>query len=137
MFTYRFFNSYNDLFDLAERVFNNREYGKVNAEYPAIQLYEGDNRYVIKASLPGLKREEVDVQINNNLLTIEGEKKSDNSDQNCLRRERSLGKFHKTVKLGEGIDREKVTADLKNGILTIELPKSQKAPMKKIEVREK
>jgi HSP20 family protein len=136
MFNYRIFNNQNDLFDLADRIFNSSELdNNIHTEYPYIQLYEEDTRYIIKAALPGLKKEDVNIEINNNLLTIEGEKKSDYSEGSYLRKERTFGKFKKTVKFGEGIDHEKVNADLKDGILTIELPKSQKAAIRKIEVR--
>ncbi len=135
MFNYRVFNNQRNLFDLADRIFNSNEYGYLQTEYPSIQLYEGDKKYVIKAALPGLKKEDINIEIKNNHLTIDGEKKSDYSEEKYLRKERAFGKFKKTVKFGEGIDHEKVNADLKDGILTIELPKSQKAALRKIEVR--
>jgi HSP20 family protein len=135
MFNYRLINNQRDLFDLADRIFNSSETGCVHSEYPYIQLSEGDNKYIIKAALPGMKKEDVNVEINNNLLTIEGEKKSDYSEGDYLRKERTFGKFKKTVKFNGSIDQEKISADLKDGILTIELPKSEKAALRKIEVR--
>ena len=123
-----------DLLDFADSIFNDNAYDGVHTEYPYIQLYENETSILAKAALPGLKKEDLDIQIHNNILTIEGEKKSDYSDVKYLRKERSFGKFKKQIKLNTAIDSNRINAQLKDGMLTVELAKSEDAGVKKIEI---
>jgi HSP20 family protein len=93
---------------------------------PRVNVTESTNALEISAELPGLELEDLDISLDNHLLTIKGEKKAEHEAQekNYYRLERSYGSFSRTIALPEnGIDQDKVEADFKNGVLTIKLPK--------------
>ena len=106
---------------------------------PVADVSEDDKAYKICAELPGLEAEDVDISINNDTLIIKGEKRQEQErkEQNYHMTERSYGSFQRAFTLPDGVDRDKITADLKQGVLTLTLPKSAEAqkPVKKIEVK--
>lgn len=106
---------------------------------PAVDVSEDEKAYKICAELPGLEAKDIDIQINNDMLTIKGEKRQEQErkDQNFHMTERSYGSFQRSFALPDGVDRDKITADLQKGVLTLTLPKSAEAqkPAKKIEVK--
>lgn len=106
---------------------------------PAVDLYEDDDKVVVKADLPGVDEKGINVSIVDNVLTLKGEKKHEHEDkgQNWRRIERSYGSFVRTLALPESIDAEKVTAKYKNGVLEITAPKTEKAKTKKVAVEVK
>lgn len=93
-----------------------------------LDLSEKDGEYVIQATLPGLKSDEIDVAIEDNVLRITGETKSDNrfEDNQYLVRERRYGSFVRNIMLPGAVDDGKAKASLEDGVLTIHLPKSSK-----------
>jgi HSP20 family protein len=104
---------------------------------PAIDLYEDKNNVVVKAELPGMKKEEIDVSLREGALTISGERKFEHEEGKkgeTYRSERFFGRFQRSVMLPTEVDESKVSAAYKDGILTITLPKSEKAKPKQIEV---
>ena len=103
---------------------------------PLIDVYEKDNRVIVKAELAGMKPEEVDISVDGNLLTISGEKKQENEvkEKDYYRLERSYGSFQRAVELPTGIKADQAKASYKNGILQIELPKSEDSRKKKIKI---
>jgi len=103
-------------------------------EYPYINLCEKGDELTLKALLPGVKTEALSIQLVNNNLIVEGEKGADYTDNNYLRKERSFGKFKKSVKLPFRVDPNKIEAELNSGVLTISLNKSEEAKPKKIEI---
>lgn len=105
--------------------------------YPAINLTERDDIYYIRAELPGVNPESLDISVVEGRLQIRGERKIDIEKQtsNYHRKEREAGFFRRTVALPGKIDPGRVAADIKNGVLTIALPKSEEAKPKKITVK--
>lgn len=106
---------------------------------PRLDLEEQDDRIVLSAELPGIAEEDVEIEVSRDMLTIKGEKKSEHEEKgkNRYTCERSYGSFERTMRLPAEIDRSKIVADMKNGVLTVTLPKSAEAKkdVKKIPVR--
>jgi HSP20 family protein len=107
---------------------------------PAFDLSENEDEFVVKAELPGVDPKEVDINLTGNLLTIKGEKKeqSEEKGENFHRVERSYGSFSRSFQLPCEVQKDKVTAKYKDGVLDLRLPKAEEAKRKafKIEVKE-
>jgi len=103
---------------------------------PSLDLYEDKDNVFVKAEVPGMKKEDIDVSLHDNALTISGERKFEQKqdDAENYRSERFFGRFSRSVTLPMAVDGNKVTASYKDGILTITLPKSETAKPKQIEV---
>lgn len=97
--------------------------------YPSIDLQEKDDKYLLDADVPGFRESDLDIDFHNNILTIKGEikteKKSKESDYVCV--ERSHGSFRRDIYLDEEVNKDTVKADLKDGVLHIEMPKKEKS----------
>ncbi len=94
-----------------------------------------DNEYVLSAFLPGVDVEDLDIQVVNESITIQGEIKIDRKeDEHYLITERPSGKFYRVVELPDDLDSENAVADLKNGVLTLRVPKSELARPRKIKI---
>lgn len=106
---------------------------------PACDIYENDNEIVVKAELPEVKKEDVHVAIENNVLTIRGERKfsEETKQENYRRVERSYGEFMRSFTLPNFVDATKVQADFKDGILRVTLAKREESKPKQIEVKVK
>lgn len=104
---------------------------------PAMDVAEEDGAYIVKASLPGVKPEEVEVTLTDNTLTIKGEVKADEEvkGEHYHLRERRYGSFLRTMTLPMPVNTEKVEAVHENGVLTLRLPKSEVVKPKKIAVK--
>jgi HSP20 family protein len=105
---------------------------------PPVDIYDsGKHELVIKAELPDMKREDIQLTVDNNTLTISGEKKidADLRDECCHRIERSYGVFTRSFSLPPTVDTAKVAADYKAGVLTITLPLREEAKPKQIQVK--
>lgn len=102
-----------------------------------IDVYQTENDVVIKSTIAGVKPEDLDVSINNDMITIRGERKKeeDVSEENYYYQECYWGNFSRSVILPVDVLAEKIEASMKNGILTIRLPKSDTTKTKKIQVR--
>jgi len=103
---------------------------------PSLDLYEDKDNVFVKAEVPGMKKEDIDVSLHDNALTISGERKFEQKQEDAenYRSERFFGRFSRSVTLPVAVDGNKVTASYKDGILTISLPKSETAKPKQIEV---
>jgi HSP20 family protein len=104
---------------------------------PAVDIYEsGNHELVIKAELPDMNKDEIEITVENNTLTLRGEKKMDSSikEEQCHRIERTYGAFSRTFSLPTTVDTSKVAADYKNGVLTIKLPVREEAKPRQIQV---
>lgn len=105
---------------------------------PKLDLEERDDKIVLTAELPGLTDKDVQVEVNKDYLTVKGEKKSvrEEKDKNNFFSERSYGSFERTIRLPSEIIKDKIDAAVKDGILTVTLPKSPEAKkdVKKIPV---
>lgn len=102
-----------------------------------IDVYQTENDIVIKSTIAGVKPEDLDVAINNDMVTIKGERKNEEtvSNENYYYQECYWGGFSRSVVLPVEVVAEKVEASLKNGILTIRLPKADTTKVKRIQVR--
>jgi HSP20 family protein len=104
---------------------------------PAVDLYEEKDDIVVKAELPGIEKDNVEVNLSNHHLTIKGEKKKEEEvkEENYYRSERTYGAFFRTVELPADVQGEKVKASFKNGILEVRLPKTEEAKTREIKVK--
>ena len=103
---------------------------------PAVDIYETENELVIKADLPEVNEQELDVRVENNTLTIGGERKFDDKvkEENYLRVERSYGSFSRSFSLPTTVNTEAIKAEYKNGVLTVELPKRAESKPKQVKI---
>ncbi|MFW6126222.1 MAG: Hsp20/alpha crystallin family protein [Chloroflexota bacterium] len=106
---------------------------------PSVEMYEKDNNFVVRAELPGMKEEDVDVSVSDDLLTIRGEKKGESEvkDEDYYVCERSYGSFSRTIRLPSNADTGKVDANFEDGVLEVTVPKTAEAKAKKIPVSAK
>lgn len=104
---------------------------------PAVDLVEKDNEFVAKVELPGVNKDDVKITLQENILTIRGEKKEEKEtkESSYHRLERSYGSFQRSFTLPTTVKADKVEAQYKDGILTINLPKAEEAKRKQIEVK--
>jgi HSP20 family protein len=127
----------NSIFGLTpQRVANGREDMTVAQWFPLVDITEDDREYLIKAELPEVKKEEVKVTVENGVLTVSGERRfeKEEKERKYHRVERSYGSFTRSFSVPDDADDSKVSADFKDGILTIRLAKSEKARPRAIEV---
>jgi HSP20 family protein len=103
----------------------------------ALDVAEQDDKYVVKASVPGIKPEDVEITLTDNVLTIKGETKAENEikEENYHLRERRFGSFVRSIALPNSVDAEKIEAVNENGVLTLTLPKAEAVKPKRIEVK--
>jgi HSP20 family molecular chaperone IbpA len=101
---------------------------------PPVDIYENGDALVVKADLPGVDKENLDLRVENDLLTIRG-KPTHAISGDPIYREFELVNFFRQFELNERVDQSKISADLKHGVLTLRLPKAEEAKPRKIEVR--
>ncbi len=111
--------------------------GRAAGVFPAVNISEDANNIYVRAELPGIKAEDIEISIEDNNLIIKGERKIPEEGENVTyhRREREGGIFRRIISLPAKIDAEKVTATSKNGVLEIVLPKAAEAKPRQIEVK--
>ena len=109
----------------------------LNGWTPALDLHEDKDQFVVKAELPGVKKENIEVSVQDGTLSISGERKSEEKfkDAGAHRTERFFGRFQRTVSLPGAVAQDKVKAEYKDGVLTITLPKTEEAKPKQIDVK--
>lgn len=103
---------------------------------PAVDIYENENELVIKADLPDIDEKDLDVRVENNTLTVRGERKFEQQvkEENYLRVERAYGSFSRSFSLPSSVNTEAIKAEYKNGVLTVELPKRAESKPKQVKV---
>jgi HSP20 family protein len=103
---------------------------------PMADIYENQDNLVLKVELPGMDQNNIDLRLENNVLTIRGSRNFDNEvkAENYHRGERSYGTFSRSFSLPVVVDQEKIAADYKDGILKITLPKKEQAKAKRIQI---
>jgi HSP20 family protein len=103
---------------------------------PPVDVYETEDQLVVKATVPGVKPEDIDVTITGDLLTIKGEFKAEEKTEkrNYLRQERRYGSFCRQVGLPAGVNTDKARATFEHGVLTLEMPKTEAAKTKSVKV---
>jgi len=111
--------------------------GEMDVSAPALDVFEDKDDVVVKAELPGIDKEHIEVNLTDNLLTIKGEKKKEEEvkEENYYRCERSYGSFTRSVELPKAVHTDKVKASFKNGILEVRVPKTEEAKAKAIKVK--
>lgn len=102
--------------------------------FPEVNIYESKDKYMVLAKIPGVDKKDIQISIKDNALKLSGEIKSKDSTKTYYLTERISGNFKRNFMFDEKIDAEKVFAELKNGILTIDLPKSEDAKPKVITI---
>ena len=105
--------------------------------WPAMDIGEDDNAFIVKAEVPGCKAEDIDISVHGNSLTISGEKKheEEQTGKGYYHVERSYGGFRRDLNLATEINADKIEAVCENGVLTLTLPKSEKAKPVKVKVK--
>ncbi len=128
--------------DRINRIFN-EHFGRVEGEAPGkrpwaplVDMLETPTDLVVRAEIPGVRREDIDVEVTSESLTIRGERKFDeaNKDQ-YLRVERPYGPFQRSFSIGVPVQADKVKASYKDGILEITIPKAEEVTPKKVEIK--
>ena len=103
---------------------------------PAMDLVETDDNFVLRADLPGMKESDVSIELEDNILTVSGERKAEHESkqEGFYRLERSFGAFSRSLTLPKGIDPEAVSADFDNGVLEVRVPKPEQRKPRKITI---
>jgi HSP20 family protein len=106
---------------------------------PAVDVFEKADKFVVKAELPGMKEDDIDVSVVGDTLSIRGEKKTETEikDEDYYRCERSYGSFYRSIPIPSNVDANKIEASFEDGVLEVALPKSAKVKPKKIAVSAK
>jgi HSP20 family protein len=127
-------NQFNRIFNESFR--NQAEESALTTWAPAVDIYETPNELVVKADLPDVNEKDIDVRVENNLLTIRGERKFEKSvsEENYLRVERTYGAFSRSFSLPNTVNAEAIGAEYKNGVLTVTLPKREESKPRQVKV---
>lgn len=102
--------------------------------FPPVNLFDDGNSYLVRAELPGIDKERLDVTVKGDELTLKGERVIRVANASYHRREREGGTFQRTVSLPEAIDGEKIQATYKDGVLEVRIPRVPKAQPRRIEI---
>lgn len=104
---------------------------------PHVDIVEEDDKLLVRADMPGVKTQDLDIHYEQGMLTIYGRvvPRQDPEKIRPVLREYDVGDFYRSFRIGEGIDSERITADLRHGVLTLHLPKSEEARPRRIEVK--
>jgi HSP20 family protein len=125
------------------RLFNSffDEGGRSNGERtrrwaPAVDLLERENSLVLRADLPGLNEDDVQIEVSDNVLTISGERRAEfeDSEQGYYRIERAFGSFSRSLSLPDGVDADRIEANFDNGVLEVKIPKPEERKPKRISI---
>jgi HSP20 family protein len=113
-----------------------REESNLTSWAPAVDIHETEHELIVKADLPGVDPKDLDIRVENNLLTIRGERKFEKkvNEDNYLRVERAYGSFSRSFSLANTVNPEAIQADYQNGVLTLNIPKREEAKPKQIKV---
>jgi HSP20 family protein len=120
---------FNTLFDLQD--------SGVQRWVPAMDLMEADDHFVLRADLPGLGEDDVSIEIQDNTLTISGERKSEHEERQkgWYRLERSFGRFSRSLTLPEGVNADAVSAEFDKGVLEVRIPKPEERKPRRVAIK--
>jgi len=104
---------------------------------PALDLYQNNDNIVATVELPGMRKEDIEISLQDGMLVIGGERKEESNQNGAARTERYVGKFRRSITLPSRVEVNKVNATYKDGILTITLPKAEEAKPKHIQISAK
>jgi HSP20 family protein len=110
--------------------------GQARRWVPAMDLLETDEHFVLRADLPGMREEDVAIELEDNVLTLSGERNAEHEDrqEGYFRVERAFGSFARSLTLPRGVDAEAVTAAFDNGVLEVRIPKPEERKPRKISI---
>jgi HSP20 family protein len=135
------FRSTSTLQDQINRLFNDTfertgQESNLTTWAPAVDIYENEHELVVKADLPDIDPKDLDIRVENNILTIRGERKFEKkvNEDNYLRVERAYGAFSRSFALANTVNPDGIKADYQNGVLTLVIPKREEAKPKQIKV---
>jgi HSP20 family protein len=139
---YQPFQGLSTLHDQVNRLFNESlfrgqvEDSAITTWAPSVDIYETPNELVVKADLPDVEEKDIDICVENNLLTLRGERKFEKnvSEDNYLRVERTFGAFSRSFSLPNTVNAEAIHAEYKNGVLTVNLPKREETKPRQVKV---
>jgi HSP20 family protein len=131
-----------NLFNLAfgrmadSNVENGRGAQSLEGWFPAVDVYEDKDSLMVKAELPGLKKEDIEISLQDGLLSLSGERKHAEKQEgaNVYRSERGVGRFSRSINLPCSVDADKITATYNEGVLSVTLPKAEEAKPKQIPI---
>ena len=131
---FRTFNLLDEVEDMAKRAWD-------TTMTPRVDMYEEDNQVIVKAELPGIAKKDIDISLEDDVLTIKAEKKEETEEgekeTTHYTRERRFGQYVRRMTLPGKVDAENVTATLKKGVLEIKLPRAEEPEAKQIEINVK
>jgi HSP20 family protein len=130
------FDRFNWGFPMLDRVFSetNGDSTWAAVRLPKTNVHETEDAYVFSLEMPGLTRDDIEVNIEGDTLIVKGEKSEKKEEKGVIRREYRSARFERTFTVGSGIDREKVKAKVQDGVLTVTLPKTPEKIGRKIEI---
>jgi HSP20 family protein len=122
--------------DTGRGIRRNEEPASTTIWSPAVDIYETEGEIVVQAELPGMERKDIALNLENNVLTIRGDRqfKKETKEDNYHRIERSYGGFSRSFSIPTSVDEDKIRADYKDGVLRIALPKKEQAKPKQIQI---
>ena len=126
----------NRLFDEAGRGWRSEEPAATTTWSPAVDIYETEGEIIVKAEVPGVDRKDISLHLENNVLTLKGERRfeKETKEENYHRIERSYGGFSRAFSIPAIVDEDKIRADYKDGVLKIALPKKDQLKPKQIQI---
>ena len=130
-------NEMNKLFDSSLVRFGDRNAGLLDGAWsPAIDVYDSKDNVMVKADIPGMSKDEIDVSVRNDTLMIKGEKKheKETNEKDYVKTERFYGAFNRALRLPSEVDASRVEATYKNGVLELILPKKEESKPKQITI---
>ena len=132
--TNSFQEQFNSLF--SEAFDRSSDESSITTWAPAVDIFETEHELVVKADLPDIKPQELDIRVENNILTIRGERKFEKqvNENNYLRVERAYGSFSRSFSLANTVNSDAIKAEYKDGVLTLTIPKREEAKPKQIKV---
>jgi HSP20 family protein len=111
--------------------------GAVRRWIPSMDLVETEEHFVLRADLPGLSEEDVSIELEDNVLTVSGERKAEHEEkkEGFYRVERSFGQFRRSLTLPEGVDADKIAATFDKGVLEVRIPKPEERKPRKVAIQ--
>jgi len=105
--------------------------------YPPVDVFDAGDAYVVKAQLPGVTPEKVEVSVEDRTLTLRGERELDEPNRNVAyhRREREPGRFHRVVRIPGRLEAAQARAEYRDGVLTVRVPKAQETRLRRVEIK--
>lgn len=130
-------NEMNKMFNSSLAGWGDRDTGLLEGVWsPAIDVYDSKDNVMVKADIPGMKKEEIEVSVHGDTLIIKGEKKQEKEvkEKDYVRTERFYGSFNRAITLPGAVDASKVNASYKNGVLELVLPKKEESKPKQLKI---